>query len=250
MLSQAPSGVEDLDAPLIRERRELSDREDYAGYLAVLNRALEEVKTKDNHEPMIGLTPEALGPRLFIWLVKLDVEANEIARLQLRQSVVQKLRAAADSLPPGHSLIIRDAFRTAGMVWDLYHLYMARLEQREPNLSKAECDVRIRNLLAMPDDPVPPGHMTGGAVDINLGDANGKRVDLEVNEKVRPRKLQAPTFCAGLPQELISRRKLLYDALTAQGFHNYSREYWHYSFGDAYWAVRRKEKTAIYGIPS
>ena len=64
-----------------------------------------------------------------------------------------------------------------------------------------------------------------------------------------PRKLQAPTFCDGLPDELVQRRRLLYGALTAQGFHNYSREYWHYSYGDAYWAVRRKDKTAIYGIP-
>jgi D-alanyl-D-alanine dipeptidase len=237
-----------LDIPLIRQLRELSEQHDYAGYLDTLNRALAKVRTEESGEPLVRLSRDVIGPRIFIWLVKLDVDSDESERLQLRASVVQRLKSAAESLPTGYSLIIRDAFRTARMIWDLYRLYMARLEKKEPQLSEYERDLRIRNLLAMPDDPVPPGHMTGGAVDINLGDVNGNRVDLELKEDVMPRKLQAPTFCAGLPDEIVERRSVLFQALSGQGFHNYSREYWHYSYGDAYWAVRRQDKTAIYGL--
>ena len=46
-----------------------------------------------------------------------------------------------------------------------------------------------------------------------------------------------------------NNRKVLVEAMASAGFRNYAREYWHYSYGDAYWAVRRKEKVAIYGIP-
>jgi hypothetical protein len=120
--------------------------------------------------------------------------------------------------------------------------WRTRLVEHEPGLNESERDLRIRNLLAMPDDVVPPGHMTGG-------DEKGSRVNVEVSPQQIPRKRQALTFCPGLPNEIAEKRRMLLQSLTQQGFHNYSREYWHYSYGDAYWAVRRRLKIAIYGIP-
>lgn len=239
----------DLDVELIARLRKLGEANDDAGYLRTINEALAAVHTEENGEPLVRLSKDTLGDRIFLWLVDLGVETDEAERLQLRRTVVDKLRRAAKSLPSGYSLIIRDAFRTKKMVWDLYALYLQRLKAREPGLSESEYDVRIRNILAMPDDPVPPGHMTGGAVDVNLGDAVGRRVHLELPEAEMPRKLQAPMWCKGLPAEMVERRRILFDALTQQGFHNYFREYWHYSYGDAYWAVRRRNKVALYGVP-
>jgi D-alanyl-D-alanine dipeptidase len=238
---------DEIDEVLVAELKALSDDEE--AYLAHLNRALATVTTIDNGEPLVKLDAATLGPRIHLWLVDLGVPAAEVDRLYLRSGVVARLRAAADSLPEGYSLIVRDAFRSARMIWDLYDLYLQRLRERRPELSDHERDISVRNILAMPDDAVPPGHMTGGALDVNLGDADGKRLDLEVPESKMSRKLQAQTFCAGLPPEIVTRRAILYDALTRAGFHNYFREYWHYSFGDAYWAVRRMRKVAIYGIP-
>lgn len=241
---------DELDLPLISRLRQIGERGDDAAYLDTLNEALRRVVTKDSGEALIPLNRESLGDKVFVWLVELGIQASEVRRLQLRASVVEKLKHAADNLPDGYSLIIRDAFRDEQTVWDLYALYTDRLRTREPHLSESERDLRIRNILAMPDDPVPPGHMTGGAVDVNLGDASGRRIDLEVPEAVMSRKQQAPMNCDGLPFEIVHRRRILFDALNGQGFHNYFREYWHFSYGDAYWAVRRREKIAIYGIPT
>jgi D-alanyl-D-alanine dipeptidase len=249
MLDDNIANDKELDLTLITRLKELGERNDDAAYLETLNEALRTVRTQDNCEPLVSLDNTILGERAFIWLVDLGVEANEAQRRQLRRMVAEKLRRASETLPAGYSLIIRDAFRTERMTWALYTLYMERLRQREPNLTQAERDIRIRNILAMPDDPVPPGHMTGGAVDVNLGDATGRRLDLELPEAVMSRKLQAPMSCKGLPVTLVERRRILYDAMTGQGFHNYFREYWHYSYGDAYWAVRRKHKVTLYGIP-
>ncbi len=240
---------EELDVALIERLKELGSDEDSARYLATLDEALARVKTIDNQEPLVKLNNNSLGNRIHIWLVDLEVETTEVERLQLRRTVAEKLKAAADSLPFGYSLIIRDAFRSEKMIWDLFSHYLQRLGDREPELSARERELRVRTLLAMPDDLVPPGHMTGGAVDVNLGDADGCRLDLEVPADQIPRKLQAPTFCSGLPDQLVRRRQLLYRSLTNQGFYNYFREYWHYSYGDAYWAVRRKNKRALYDIP-
>lgn len=250
MTPHQPNRSDDLDAELIRQLKELGDRNDYAGYLDALNVALEKVVTVDNGEQLIPLTADSLGQRVHIRLVPIGIEANEMDRLHLRQALVEKIQSAAESLPPGYTLIVRDAFRTKKMVLDLYQLYINRLKNENPQLTERECDLRIRNLLAMPDDPVPPGHMTGGAVDIVLGDDTGERVNVEVSSDLIPRKDQATTFCPGLPQEIMERRLLLFNSLTQQGFHNYFKEYWHFSYGDAYWAVRRRYKNAIYGIPS
>lgn len=238
-----------LDVDLIRKLREIGDRNANAEYLAVLNEALTKVVTIDNEEPLVPLNIETLGSRTFVDLVGLGVDSNETERLQLREGVVARLKRAADSLPSGYSLLIRDAFRTEAMVWNLYALYIERLKEREPTLTDAERDLRVRNLLAMPDDPVPPGHMTGGAVDAVLGDAKGNRLQLEVSEEQIPRIDQAVTFYPRLPAEILKKRSILFGALTGQGFNNYFREYWHFSYGDAYWAVRRRDKTAVYGIP-
>ena len=143
---------------------------------------------------------------------------------------------------------MRDALRTEAIVRALYKLYVSRLRSEKPWLSDWELDLQIRHLLAMPDDPVPPGHMTGGAVDVILGDVDGVRVDLEVPAKQIPRRQQAPTDCPGLPAVIVARRRALCSAMTSQGFHNYFKEYWHFSYGDGYWAVRRKSKVAIYGV--
>lgn len=42
-------------------------------------------------------------------------------------------------------------------------------------------------------------------------------------------------------------RKIMSDALSKVGFVNYSTEYWHWSYGDRYWAYHKNEPHAIYG---
>ena len=37
-------------------------------------------------------------------------------------------------------------------------------------------------------------------------------------------------------------------ALQAVGFVNYPTEYWHWSYGDRYWAYQKGQPAAIYGF--
>ncbi|WP_244137038.1 M15 family metallopeptidase [Burkholderia pyrrocinia] len=45
----------------------------------------------------------------------------------------------------------------------------------------------------------------------------------------------------------LRNRHVLIAALTGTGFTNYPSEWWHWSFGDRYWAVMQRESHAIYG---
>ena len=42
-------------------------------------------------------------------------------------------------------------------------------------------------------------------------------------------------------------RDIMSSALTKVGFVNYPGEYWHWSYGDRYWAYHAREKEALYG---
>jgi D-alanyl-D-alanine dipeptidase len=242
--------IENLDYDFINRLRKLGDENNYKEYLEVLNKELESVKILDNGERMLSLK-KYLSPEIFTHdLSDLKIEADNERRLYLRKTIVEKLNDGQKKLPKGLHLTIRDAFRPEDVVWKLYDRYMAMLKEREPGISEREADIKIRNIIAMPDDLVPPGHSTGGAVDIVLAGDDGKRLLFEVDEKLISRDIQMVTSFNELPPEILQNRKILFDTLTSVGFQNYFREYWHYSYGDPYWGVRRKDKTAIYGLPS
>lgn len=244
----------ELDTELIEKLQKLGRENKYQEYLDLLNKNLEKVEIKECNEELLYL-PKHLSKNIFIKpfdpekVTEVENEEEYQNKLFLRKTIVEWLNYAQSNLPRGYHLFIIDPLRTESMVWKLYKKYFEKAKKEKPELSDKEIDLWLRILLAMPDDPVPPGHMTGGAVDVVLADDQKELVPMEIDYKIIPKENQKFTFCPGLPEEIIRRRKILYDTLTKIGFHNYSREYWHYSYGEPYWAVRRKNKTAIYGIP-
>jgi D-alanyl-D-alanine dipeptidase len=55
------------------------------------------------------------------------------------------------------------------------------------------------------------------------------------------------TDSAIISSEAQKYRKIMIDALTKVGFINYNMEYWHWSYGDRYWAYHKQENNALYG---
>ena len=56
----------------------------------------------------------------------------------------------------------------------------------------------------------------------------------------------ARTFHPDVPLDLQKNRLMLYYAMTEAGFINSPSEWWHYSYGDKEWAIRRNHPQAIY----
>jgi len=240
------------DTKLLNKLQKLAEKGKYQEYLKVINKALKKVKIEECNEKMLFL-PKHLNKDIFIKPVDLKVPVKDEERLFLREGIVKCLNKAQKLLPKAYHLLIRDAFRSEDLVWKIYNIYLKELKEQEPNLSDKEADIKVRNFVAMPDDPVPPGHMTGGAVDVVLADDKKEKINLNIDESeesIVTHAEQAITFYPKLPKRVLEKRKILYNAMTKAGFRNYFREYWHYSYGDPHWAVERKQKIAIYGIPS
>ncbi len=96
---------------------------------------------------------------------------------------------------------------------------------------------------------IPP-HSTGGAIDIYLVNDQGEYVDMGIHPKDWIEDLEGSISITAsniISSEAEKNRKIMCQALTLVGFTNYPTEYWHWSYGDRYWAYEKKQPHAIYG---
>ena len=197
-------------------------------------RALNRIKELENGEPHVELAK--VSPNVLIH--------RESVIPYLRESVAIKLEAAAKSLAPGYKIGVIDAWRPFARQVRIYEWMWKCLEEARPNLPYATKRRMICRFVAPTDQKAPPGHTTGAAVDVFLLDSDGQDVDVM---SPLTRLQGAPTFVYGLTPEAKANRMRLYEAMMSQGFSNCRDEWWHYSYGDAGWAVRMDRDECFYG---
>jgi zinc D-Ala-D-Ala dipeptidase len=171
----------------------------------------------------------------------------------LRRAVYRKLLRVQQSLPLGLSLRLYEGLRSLKVQAMLFDQEMARVRARHPQLSAeqlhTQAAVLVSPVMHLDGSSNIPPHSTGGAVDIEIVDANGKVIDFGM--AVKDWVSVAPAFCAtaypDLSAEAAANRLLLAQAMERAGFANYVNEWWHYSYGDRYWASRTGKACAIYG---
>jgi D-alanyl-D-alanine dipeptidase len=163
----------------------------------------------------------------------------------LRVTAAELLNRAAELLPAGHTFLVRTALRTIEIQSRLYEGYFKQMQEAHPEWSHATLRRATNRFFAPADQKAPPGHCTGGAVDVHLLLPGGRRADLSSPYQGWS---GAPTFIAGLTDRARRNRKIIYDAMTGVGFSNCRDEFWHYSYGDSAWAVRTGSPICYYGL--
>lgn len=98
----------------------------------------------------------------------------------------------------------------------------------------------------------PPGvapHSAGAAVDLTLADADGRELDLGTRMNATPEESAGACYtrAENISDGARSHRAVLSTALTAAGLVNYPTEWWHWSYGDRYWALGTGAAAAHYG---
>lgn len=198
-------------------------------------RLLNLVLESENHEPLVDLrvaAPSLKFPR---------TTTIPFAR----KTVADMAEAAARSLPAGVFLAVTDAWRPFSRQELIYQFMWKCGEEAFPHLDYAQLRRKINRWVAPVDQKAPPGHCTGAALDVILEDANGEQIDVF---SPYDRFVAAPTFTFGLTEEAHRNRMILHDAMVGAGFSNCRDEWWHYSYGDAGWAVRLGLKECCYGL--
>jgi len=169
-------------------------------------------------DPRVAAIPVVDVGEPLVDLRRLAPTASATGRL-VRRSLASRLHRAALILPEGVGLNVVEGYRTA---------------------------------TAQQDDMAPldiAPHVAGAAVDLTLVDADGdelwmgSRLDATTEESDGACHIDA----LDLDPEVIARRRVLVQVLHAVGLVNYPPAWWHWSFGDRYWALVTGSRHALYG---
>lgn len=203
-----------------------------------MNRIL---RLQDDREPLVDV--HRYCPDVVVRLDPGRMKREKTAYLRL--SVARMLAAASERLPKGLRLVINDAWRPAFVQCRIFYDFVKKGRRRFPDLAPAELIRGVGKYVAPWRGAGVSGHMCGGAVDVRVVDARGRKIPMcSRSLSYQENALAGQPKLAG---HLKRNRRLLAEAMTAAGFSNYPLEYWHWSFGDSQWAERNGKKTARYG---
>lgn len=173
-----------------------------------------------------------------------DVVCVERICPYLRRTVADKLNHAQASLPAGYRLKAGTALRTLSMQSHGWDNYFKRMREEHPDWPLSALRRATNKYFAPYDQKAPPGHCTGGAVDVALLDPEGNGLDMTAPTTGWE---AAYTWSDKLSPEAKANRMIMVEAMLGAGFSNCRDEFWHYSWGDSAWAVRVGETECPYG---
>ncbi len=170
-----------------------------------------------------------------------------------REAVYRRLLKVARSLPAGVGLVVLDAWRPYVVQRHFYDTLLRMVETRYADLDESDLRAMTREFVSPPSDrpECPSPHLTGGAVDVALCDADGML--LEMGSAFDEARVASHTVHFehhahdAATRAYRDRRRILYHAMVDAGFTNLPSEWWHYSYGDQMWAWYRGESCALFG---
>jgi D-alanyl-D-alanine dipeptidase len=186
------------------------------------------IPVHDNGEPLLPLDP-AIGHRSFV-----------------RAGLADRLLRAQAQLPSGIDLRVVEGHRSQASQLEIVASYSAQLCAAHPGISPDELH-RLSSRFVAPIEVAP--HVAGAAVDLTLVDACGDELDMGTRIDATPEESGGRCWFAadGISPDARANRNLLASVLESVGLVNYPTEWWHWSYGDRYWALVTGHPYALYG---
>src|SRR3984885_7574381 len=181
--------------------------------------------------------------RLLVDLRKQDQEGH-FARERDRWAV--RLLTAQDSLPDGLRILFIEGYRPPALQRADFEEYLGELRSGNPGVSERELFSAASRYVSPPE--IAP-HSAGAAVDLTLATADGAELDLGTRVNANPEESGGACFTRAdsIGAQARENRNVLGRALASAGFVNYPTEWWHWSYGDRYWALEVGAPAACYG---
>lgn len=170
----------------------------------------------------------------------------------VRETVADMLFQAQKMLPDGLKLCILDAWRPFKLQKELYVKYKKNIicEFNLNDAAEAEKSKIVRKFVSAPnnDKYIPPVHTTGGAVDVTLIMGSGEPLDMGCPFDVFSEYAYTNSFETQNNVQIKANRRILYNVMIKAGFTNLPSEWWHYDFGDSFWAYYKNTPALYEGI--
>jgi D-alanyl-D-alanine dipeptidase len=167
------------------------------------------------------------------------------AYAHLRAGVTERLVAAQVLLPSNLRFLVVEGYRPLSLQIAYFERHLRDLRQAHPEWSDAVVHREASRSLSPPE--IGP-HVCGAAVDLTLCTASG--AELPMGGEVNADSDEGNACCTaapGLAPDAARNRGILIETLTGAGLVNYPTEWWHWSYGDRYWALTTGAPAALYG---
>lgn len=169
------------------------------------------------------------------------------ASVLVREGLAQRLVAAGRALGDSLALKVVEGYRAAEVQQQIIEWYIRHLSREYP---EADSD-QLRELssrFVSPLDVAP--HVAGAAADVTVVDLSSG-AELEMGTAVDATPEDSDGHCyfdaEGISSLARRHRTLMASALAGVGLVNYPTEWWHWSYGDRYWARQSGHAHALYG---
>ena len=189
-----------------------------------------DVKVSENGEELVLLSDEQTQSLVIFSKAFKDGKVGSISEVLVRESVKDLLVQASNHLPEGYRLV----------VWETY------------TPKALQESIRGKKL----DDISGFSHMTGGAVDVSLADTNGNLLNMgtDLNHGSPENKTtlyfeeleESGASLSDQEQEIRDHRRILFHAMNKAGFVNSPLAWFHWDYGNLWWA-KVKGEDAFYG---
>ncbi|MBE0646054.1 MAG: alanine racemase [Bacteroidetes bacterium] len=199
------------------------------------------IDIKEDHSPLISLNESGFN-LIFEQSIITDY------KYMVREAVFDKIGRISRRLDDeDKTLIIRSVWRSFGHQKLLWEERVSSLKTEYPKKQPEEIEELVSYFIAPPSQSM---HSTGGAVDaliydlkedcvMRFGTNDGFKINL--NDKCYPHHPY-------ITPEAKGNRKLLISLFEEEDFAVDIKEYWHFDYGNASWAIEKGNDFAIYGI--
>lgn len=199
----------------------------------------EKIEYAEENSPFVDIAKYSNGKILVDMQYVKGGRRGAIAAAYLRKEAADRLLQALEFLPAGYTFKIFDAWRPYEVQKSLYDEYFEKLKAESPARTEEELHRRARTFVSFPDKTKKFAyvHSSGGAVDLTLVDEKGVDADMGTafDDFSDLSSASALEEIEGFG-EARENRRTLYFAMIRAGFTNYPSEWWHYDFGDIFWA--------------
>ncbi|GAA2998015.1 M15 family metallopeptidase [Actinokineospora diospyrosa] len=162
----------------------------------------------------------------------------------VRAGLARRLVLARAALPAGVDLRVVEGHRSVVDQQAIIDHYTGELRSAHPDADEVEI-TRLYSRFVAPVAVAP--HVAGAAVDLTLVDRDGADLWLGTRIDDTPEiSGGACYFHAEVDREARRNRTLLARVLGNAGLVNYPTEWWHWSYGDRYWALMTGARHALY----